>query len=1474
MAVTITPRQINPSNGECFIKRSYSLGYDNGLTPGSSTNNCGSRSNFVSFTWDFEVVSWNVNGEVVGSGETLSDFTGWTPQLQGWSQFFNDNDPNSNANANFGFVSAPTWRYSEIKGCDPQASYGVMKLKRISDGCIFTVYPLFTETKYEEIIQCKVSEKNNLFKYFKFDVDENDYVEVERPDDWSCYRPKSFQWGSLVDPEAVSPCETLTYENLCDTGTDPDTLIVGVIDDCGDTRTVTYYTLDSWTNAQAPDELVEYTPVGDVQIIVDGVKEEFVLPETECDKFVVPVCVESQEWTYGIDNTGTNFSDIAGYELTLSDGTTLTWDQTPTTGWTLQLQQWSANIQQAADDAGLVWFVEPRFIDFYNVTNLDGTINGPGGTPSGLPGAPSEVVATALDAGGMRWRYVNFQICPGQPVPVSAKRLTSQNYGDNEYNLTAAGPVLGPVQKFEVCKKCTLCDPPEIEVTWFIYDNGTPRLASQGEIPNCSEPCGVLSTLPPPPNQACQFEFSEACDNNNSQLTTDFTNLVTRRSTVCNGERIAIDYFVPDDNDPAALTEYTLVGDFVDCDTGIILPEPVPECSEFEITKLFRLNDEGITRGLRRRTWLTGNTVQQTTDSSIPRQIIEDFDPDNQTVVSQTTVVSNVATLDDLNNAAAIQDLEILDGYIVVTEPTTVRWRTNSEGYMAVYLSECCGERKLLMDYSKLVGVTFTPEVEFPIGIHKIELHNLDIGGSNSNFTPQTRDATGAWVNDRDVLDFAYEDRKPLEECLTVKVCEDTGFIIDLIKNQTVEPETVYSCSLQCVQPISEKCSYKPTGDCRCYGSGGGQTTRYENSDNTTDIGFSFNSTSLKFPISQQPPEPDAQALQDAIIECINSGEIANISWVDTSGAQYTFAADTVGQTGPDYFYTGTSSIGSASGKVGSWAEVTCGDVSSQQKACSFYDCSSDSMIWLDSMSAQILSSDEITTLIECPTASEEECDTFNVQSVLCATEDVTNVTTGDELLKITTIDCNDVVISSKIYNTSNNNIEIVDPVGTEACDPEPDVEVVRSCVRDVNGSQWTEISIIDPSDLSQITTLYYNTDLELGEPFGDPEKWTNCADYESFDDVKLCEIDARYLLLIDSTGRFARYSFLKEEWENVSTLSVSSAGGSTDVENFLLYNFVAPDQMTVIDVNTDTQLPNITLTAGIAGPAGTVPLTFSAASFRNSDGKLYAQDTGGADAGLYCVNIQTGVVDFVTSIAGVSGSGTSIMIDNSTDTLIVNGSNLSYTVDWDTGVATLWGDPPIQPNGGTFDDEGNAYVTSGNNTYCLKSGLDPNDSNNWVRIIDDWTPGANSIAFYRVKAPKPSCFKRRYGVLTDGTRECLGDFQIGTKFDTPRTIVGEVVCCEEISISSDPSDGNSSFQCATPETQSIETGDGSVPAGLKSVTINNINGTTVIAGGFELGAGRRVDSISMNATNHPCINGLLPAINITGGTWQWIGIR
>lgn len=243
---------------ECLIKREYTVGYDNGITPGSSSNDCGARPNFVQFGWGFSVASWQVNGaNAAAPGDTLGPFTGWTPQLQGWADYFNATDPNPNATAAFGFDPAPTWRFAEITGCDPDAVYGPLTLVETSGpnvGCTYTIYPvpeLASETY------------TTIFRYQKIDcgTDTKTWVycdaagePIEAPEDIDCYRPCGYDFGPYL--EGRSECATaFLFCNHTPTEGDPVEVVVTVTD-CPDGRTVEVVTFESWSDAETPDDLV------------------------------------------------------------------------------------------------------------------------------------------------------------------------------------------------------------------------------------------------------------------------------------------------------------------------------------------------------------------------------------------------------------------------------------------------------------------------------------------------------------------------------------------------------------------------------------------------------------------------------------------------------------------------------------------------------------------------------------------------------------------------------------------------------------------------------------------------------------------------------------------------------------------------------------------------------------------------------------------------------------------------------------------------------------------------------------------------------------------------------------------------------------------------------------------------------------------------------------------------------------------
>lgn len=277
-----------PFTPECVKVRRYTVGYDNGRTPGSSTNDCGDPVNLVRFNHTFTVDSWSVNGTPVGVGEPLGPFASWGPQLQGWADFFTNNDPNQNAEGASGVDPAPTWRFAEISGCDPLATYGKLELTR-DDGCKFTVFPVL-ETETIEM----------GFRFAEHDCDGNVVIKwldadgepMETPEDADCWVPCSFVFSTLIEADAVSPCATREPLDVCFIdGDGTQTNVTVIITDCPDIgRTVEAYTTESYLTAESPDDLVEFDLSQEGKLVNCDTGEEVVFPPVECDEPSIEVC--------------------------------------------------------------------------------------------------------------------------------------------------------------------------------------------------------------------------------------------------------------------------------------------------------------------------------------------------------------------------------------------------------------------------------------------------------------------------------------------------------------------------------------------------------------------------------------------------------------------------------------------------------------------------------------------------------------------------------------------------------------------------------------------------------------------------------------------------------------------------------------------------------------------------------------------------------------------------------------------------------------------------------------------------------------------------------------------------------------------------------------------------------------------------------------------------------------------------------
>lgn len=272
-----------PFTPRCLLKRTVCVWYDNGVTPGSSTNDCGARPNFIHYNQDFVVV-WRLTGAgVVWSGDPLAWFAGWTPQLQGWADFATANDPYE-CTAAFWFLPAPTWRYMKVTCCDPNAQYWPLTIRNTTAwsatfGCTYTIYPVISSQEFDRIYEyaryCEQTGEKQM-QYCKYE--DWVYTNIETPEDIECYVPCEFDFKPFII-WPTSNCITKEYR-VCDKLAD-DTLveIIIFVDDCDWTRTTTTYLLSDYLNATTPE-----IPAYNIQwALVDCDSwEEFVIPDPEC----------------------------------------------------------------------------------------------------------------------------------------------------------------------------------------------------------------------------------------------------------------------------------------------------------------------------------------------------------------------------------------------------------------------------------------------------------------------------------------------------------------------------------------------------------------------------------------------------------------------------------------------------------------------------------------------------------------------------------------------------------------------------------------------------------------------------------------------------------------------------------------------------------------------------------------------------------------------------------------------------------------------------------------------------------------------------------------------------------------------------------------------------------------------------------------------------------------------------------------
>ena len=283
---------ITPADFKCLKKRDFRFFYDNGVTPGSSDNDCDARGNFIRFDWTFEVIGWETNVGTLGAGQGIPATTGWTPQLQGWVDFGENNYPigSPTINHSFSFTPAPTWRAWVIEGCDPTAQFGTWTIRR-DDGCIFNVYPRGYEETYSYVwcidtIDCEGNPSQFFYNRTQNpDTNVVTWEQIEVPENISCFVNCDRELPPVILPGAESECTEKQY-NLCDTSVDPQVELIIFVQECpGKDPVVFAHTLEDWTANLTAAEPSPEVPEYDLSkaVLADCETGEIVDLEQKCE---------------------------------------------------------------------------------------------------------------------------------------------------------------------------------------------------------------------------------------------------------------------------------------------------------------------------------------------------------------------------------------------------------------------------------------------------------------------------------------------------------------------------------------------------------------------------------------------------------------------------------------------------------------------------------------------------------------------------------------------------------------------------------------------------------------------------------------------------------------------------------------------------------------------------------------------------------------------------------------------------------------------------------------------------------------------------------------------------------------------------------------------------------------------------------------------------------------------------------------
>ena len=237
----------------------------------------------------------------------------------------------------------------------------------------------------------------------------------------------------------------------------------------------------------------------------------------------------------GLDNTFTNFKHTSQqYTVTFSNGDVDTFGVASATSW-------SDQVQQMANGLGSIM---PWAVDVDSYCNV---------LPNGCGGLQAPVVALNQ----MIARYVGFMACPADKVPVSITYVSDQSEKPKDLIVQY---VETPIIWLDRCFTCGVGE--------TFYLRGT----AEEYTPICAVPCSHI--YPEVPLAACSSSFQSGCDNLGNEDQSDNVAITAVYQDCGNG--VEISYMI--DDGEGGLIPYELIGQFVDCDSGEVVPDPETEC--------------------------------------------------------------------------------------------------------------------------------------------------------------------------------------------------------------------------------------------------------------------------------------------------------------------------------------------------------------------------------------------------------------------------------------------------------------------------------------------------------------------------------------------------------------------------------------------------------------------------------------------------------------------------------------------------------------------------------------------------------------------------------------------------------------------------------------------------------------------------------------------------------------------------------